>query len=334
MPYEVEGDNIIAQYAYVSRNYTEGIYSLMEIFERLPSEYSTYLFEIYTHDRWYDFIVDSESQKILFGDYSHVTYLPSVSPGNTIYDVVLESFNDTVFQQIKECVFNNVSCNNEVLNQAWFLVEWTDLNVKYEFLKFSPYIYDPLTFMKRKSGVCIDYAVFYAAGLLAIGFDETYVLEFNTTTSEMHAVAGIEYDNNMLILEQHLPIMELQDYIQYSETILNTSIVLPIYTYKIKYVGNDFTVDFFKLDLANYEDYNPLDGITDDFAKDVAQSLSQKLNASITNTALQYDLKWSWTVLRFYAQILHTRWVEYVSNLISITSKGFCAYKRELFHFL
>ncbi|MEM2506798.1 MAG: transglutaminase-like domain-containing protein [Nitrososphaeria archaeon] len=316
VPYKVEGDAIIAEYAYISRNYTKEIYSLNEISRRLPLEYSAYIFEIYTHDRRYDFILDSGSPRILFGDYSHVYYLPSISLGNTIYDVILKDFNETVFQRIKESVFTNISKQDDALSRVWHLVEWVDLNIKYEFSKFLPYIYDPLTFMEMKIGVCIDYAVFYVAGIFTIGFDEAYVLTFNTSRGG-HAVAGIAYNQSMLILEQKLPMVELQDYIEFSEIILNASVHMPIYAYKIEHMDGDFVIEFFELDSSKYMDTSPLDGLTYDFVKDIELSLSQKLKASVTNTKLFYSLKWSWENLRFYTNILHTQWVEYISNIIT-----------------
>jgi len=316
VPYPVEEDeeSVVVEYAYVSKGYTIEIYSLSDIFEKLPREYTSYKFDICTHDRQYYLVADYESQKLLFGSYSRVSYFVLPSFGNTVYDVVIKDFNETVFQQIRECILANGSYSDK--DAMWRLVEWADSNVEYQFLKVLNYIYSPLTFMEEKSGVCIDYAVFYASGLLAAGFNEAYVLTFDVGDAG-HAVAGIEYNGSMLVLEQHLPIMELQDYIEYSEIILNAPIRMPIYAYKIKYAGNDFAIEFFKLDLAKYEDASPLDGVTQEFAKDIEQSLSQKLKANVTNNALSYSWEWSWEALRFYTQILHVQWVDYVSNLIA-----------------
>ena len=315
VPYEVE-DGIVAEHVYVSRGYTKEIYRLEDIFEHLPRGYSTYIFEIYTHDKRCDFTVDFSAKKILFGDHSSVVYLPGFSLSNTVYDVILKNFNETVFQRIRECIFGNVSYDYDVLSETWCLVEWADLNVRYEFLKTSPYIYDPLTFMERKSGICIDFAVFYASGLFTIGFNEVYILTFDVG-DEGHAVAGITCDGSMLVLEQHLPVMELQDYIQYSEIILNSSIHLPIHAYKIRYADTDFVIEFFKLDQARCEDSSPFDGITDEFARDVAQNLSQKLKANVAGNVLPYSWEWNWKLLRFYTEILHNQWVKYISRIIA-----------------
>jgi len=306
---------VVAEYAYVSRNYTKEIYSLREIFERLPRKYTSYKLDIHTHNRQCVFILDNESQKFLFESCSYVSYVWLSPPGNTVYDVVLKDFNETVFQQIRERIFCNGSYSDNALDAVWRLVEWVDSNVEYSYLN-SSYICDPLTFMEEKSGVCVDYAVFYASGLLAVGFSEAYVLTFDAG-DEGHAAAGVEYNGSMLVLEQHLPIMELQDYIEYSEMILNRAIHTPIHAYKIKHTGNDFAVEFFKLDLAKFEDASPLDGLTDEFVKDIEQSLSQKLKANITKMALPCYWEWSWEMLRFYTPILHAQWVEYISNLIA-----------------
>jgi len=104
-----------------------------------------------------------------------VKYLPAISTGNTVYDVVFKDFSEDVFQRIKECVFEGFQ-NDNLLSKVWHLVRWTGSNVKYEYSKASSYIYDPLTFVEKKSDVCIDFAVFYASALLAIGFDKVYVL--------------------------------------------------------------------------------------------------------------------------------------------------------------
>lgn len=241
--YETEGNNTVAEYAYVTRNYAKEIYSLKDILSSLPS--SEYIFEIYTHNRRYSIVIDHESERILFGNYSSVFYLPPFSWDDTIYEVVFEHFNETVFQQIKEHIFNNnPSYYGDKLDQIQRLVEWADLNVEYQFLKVLPVIYDPLTFMEKKEGVCIDYAVFYASGLLTIGFDEAYILILNTTKG-LHAAAGVEYNNSMLILEQKMPVWEFQDYIDNLETIIGASIQPPIHAYKVKYESSNFTIEFF-----------------------------------------------------------------------------------------
>jgi len=316
-PYMVE-DGVVAEYAYVNRSYTKQVYNLDDIFERLPQGSSTYVFEIYTHDRRYDFTVDFDAKKILFGGYTSVKYLPSITIGNTVYEVVFMSFNEYAFQRIRESVFEGLQ-RDDMLSKIWHLVEWAESNIKYEHSKTSPYIYDPLTFMEKKRGVCIDYAMFYALALLAIGFDEAYVLTLYVG-GEGHAAAGVEYGGTMLVLEQHLPVMELQDYIQYSEMIFNASISPPIYAYKISRKNNGSAIEFFKISRVDYEDSTPIDGITEEFARDVAQMLSQKLGARVIDAVLPYSYTWSWGTLRFYTSIFHDQWVEYVSDIIA---KGF-----------
>ena len=317
VPYETR-NAVIAEYAYISRGYAKEIYNLKEIFERLPQEYtSTFKLKIFTHNKIYDFIADRESQRILFSGYSDALYLSSSSASNTIYDVVLRSFNETTFYRINEHVFDKYS-ERPLLFKVWHLVEWVDSNIVYDYTKkesANSYIYDPVTFVERKSGVCSDYAIFYASALLALGFKDSYVLTFDTITGEGHAVAALEYSGVLLILEQHLPIMEFEDYVQYDEDIANTSI--PFYSYRIINSGGEFAIEFFKPDLRKYEDSTPLDGITDKFAKDVEESLSYKLKASITDKVLPYSWKWGWSVLRFYATLLHDQWVEYVSNILA-----------------
>ena len=316
VPHPVEEDEeaVVAEYAYVSRGYSLEVYSLSEIIEMLPRDCASYELNIYTHDRKYRFTLDDETQKLLFMDYLDMFYLSPPPIGNTIYDVVFEGFNETVFQRIQEQVFGGNFLGKDMLEKVWRLVEWAESNIEYSHLG-SFFIQDPLAFMEERKGVCIDYAVFYAAGLLASGFNEAYVLSFGVGDTR-HAVAGMGYEGTMLVLEQHLPVMELQDYIQYSEMVLEASISMPIYAYKIKHEKGEFTVEFFELNSAKYEDASPIDGITEEFAEDIAWSLSQKLKASISNEALPYTWEWSWETLRFYSQILHNQWVEYISNLI------------------
>ena len=324
VPHPVEEDEeaVVAEYAYVSRGYSLEVYSLSEIIEMLPRDCASYELNIYTHDRKYRFTLDDETQKLLFMDYLDMFYLSPPPIGNTVYDVVFEGFNETVFQRIQEQVFGGNFLGKDMLEKVWRLVEWAESNIEYSHLG-SLFIQDPLAFMEERKGVCIDYAVFYAAGLLASGFNEAYVLSFGVGDTR-HAVAGMGYEGTMLVLEQHLPVMELQDYIQYSEMVLEASISMPIYAYKIKHEKSEFTVEFFELNPAKYEDASPIDGITEEFAEDIAWSLSQRLKASISNEALPYTWEWSWETLRFYSQILHNQWVEYISNLIvgSFTEQG------------
>ncbi len=317
VPYRT-GNAVIAEYAYISKSYAKEIYNLKEIFERLPREYTTtFKLEMFTHNKIYDFIVDREAQRILFGGYSNVRYLPSSSTRNTIYDVIFKSFNETVFYKINKHVFDKYS-EEPSLSKVWHLVGWVDSNIVYNHAKgesANSDIYDPLTFLERKSGICIDYAIFYASALLALGFKDSYVLTFDTITGEGHAVAALEYNGVLLILEQHLPVMEVQDYVQYDENIANTPI--PFYSYRITSSSREFAIEFFKLNLRKYEDSTPVDGITDKFVQDVEKSLSHKLKASVTDKVLPHSWTWKSSVLRFYSTLLHDQWVEYISGILA-----------------
>ena len=65
----------------------------------------------------------------MFSNYLKVTYLPSFTLGNNVYDVVLESFNETNFQEIKDSVFGISSFSN-VYDTAQYLVDWADTNIE------------------------------------------------------------------------------------------------------------------------------------------------------------------------------------------------------------
>ena len=119
-----------------------------------------------------------------------------------------------ILDAIKDKIFNNGSFIG-VADKVWKVLEWVGNNIKYDYDKEAKgifYINNPLTTINRGKGVCIDYSVLISAALQSINVSPTYILSIKSLN---HAVAAVYLNNSLFILDQHLPPMELQDYIEY-----------------------------------------------------------------------------------------------------------------------
>ncbi len=232
--------------------------------------------------------------------------------GDTFYNVILDSYNESTMNYLRNLVYSGRSPSN-VEEAVWRALEWVDENIEYDYSKslFSIFydIYDPVTFAREGYGICSDYAVFLSATLLSVGIEPVYILSLNTTMGG-HAVAAVEIDNALYILDQHLPVIEWDDYRQYVFNIVET-----VYVYKITYnVDKGPTIEFYEL-RKEYIDTYPEDEIDPDLVKDVCKELSTLLNTQcsiLCRHQYSWKTKWTWEVLKYYSPTFHKQWINYI----------------------
>ena len=126
------------------------------------------------------------------------------------------------------------------VDAVWKTLEFIDKNIEYDYSSAMslPYLlydksYDdstsvefsvsnkkivakhPLETLRRRSGVCIDMALLAATALLYANISHVYILVIEPSSGAGHAAALAEINNTYFVLDQHLPPIELSDYVEY-----------------------------------------------------------------------------------------------------------------------
>ena len=318
VPFQINssGSYIIASYVFVNKTYTKALFPVNEIVKKLSiTGVSNFEIDLYDINKVCNLHVDWSSKSISFQGCEDVFFTPSEGneTGNTFYDVIFDSFNETTFRYLLSLVYNGTP-PGDVEDAAWKALEWVDDNIKYNFSKASLSsfkIYDPITFAKARSGVCSDYAVFLAATLLSANVEPTYILELNTQKGP-HATAAVEINNTLFALDQHLPPVEWSDYPEYVFNVTGY-----VYVYKISYDSRSGpTVEFYRL-TKNYTDTYPSDAVSSKFAEDVCKKLGTILGTSCTHTCMSTysgQWEWSWDIFKLYSPTFHKQWVDYIAK--------------------
>jgi len=157
--------------------------------------------------------------------------------------------------------------------------------------------------------------VFLAATLISAGVEPVYILSLNTIDGR-HAAAAVEISGTLFVLDQHLPPVEWDDYLEYVFSVLS-----PVYVYRITYDPEEGpTVEFYKLDTLRYADTYPSDAVPSNLAQDVCRKLASILEASCTpacSSMYSRSMRWSWEVLKLYSPAFHEQWVDYIAEMLA-----------------
>ncbi len=140
-------------------------------------------------------------------------------------------------------VFNNNTTNaknikelskqlkgKNVLETAYNILKWVDKNIKYDDEKAkeiiegkNPKLRTPEEVLKDKKGICSEYSMFIDAILLNENIIPYYIIIKYKNKDIDHAVAAIKYNGTYYILDQHLPLVDLEHYIVSSYVCNNES---------------------------------------------------------------------------------------------------------------
>ncbi|PUA33167.1 MAG: hypothetical protein B7O98_01645 [Zestosphaera tikiterensis] len=314
-PIDPSTSHVIAAYVFVNKTYAKALFPLNEILEALKrAGISNFEIDLYDVSKTCELRVDWSKKSMSFGGCENVIFIRSLSFGNTFYDVILSSFNETTISYLRKLVYDNVP-PRDVKEAAWKALEWVDENAGYDYVKAGlvsvSNIYDPIEFAERRSGVCADYAVFLVATLISAGVKPVYILSLNTTEGR-HATAAVEINDTLFVLDQHLPVAEWSDYLEYEVNILGY-----VYVYRVSYdTQGGPTVEFYKLS-KDYRDTYFSDAIPSKFADDVCKELAAILGASCTyacRSEYSWRIRWTWDVLKLYSPLFHKQWVDYIAK--------------------
>ncbi len=151
---------------------------------------------------------------LYFGTCEDVVLIVSSPRGKSLEETLLETVNIDSVMYLRTHLLRNIQYSTPV-DLAWYILEWLDKNAHYDYNKpLTASVEGPIEFFRKRRGVCADYAVFTATALLAAGFRSAYILAFETEKGP-HATAGVIIENTLFILDQHLPIYEWSDYVEY-----------------------------------------------------------------------------------------------------------------------
>lgn len=213
---------VVANYVFVNSTYSEARFPLNRLLTLL-NESRALPCSVILMPVSEECSVDVENRTLVFGTCSYFSTPLGYGEAlkllthRVLEEVLLWSVNRSVLNYLRHYLFGNESPRS-LADAAWHVLQWVDRNAVYEPRRGSvlglEFVKTPLEFLENPRGVCADYAVFTAAALLAAGFNESYILVFETSKG-MHATAGAVINGTLFVLDQHLPVYEWSDYVQY-----------------------------------------------------------------------------------------------------------------------
>ncbi|RLG78090.1 MAG: hypothetical protein DRO14_01460 [Thermoprotei archaeon] len=123
--------------------------------------------------------------------------------------------NSTSLSAVRSAVYGVSSGRLTETEAAWRALEWADSNIRYDRSKLERKDYrliDPITMLKEKKGICMDYTAFLVTALLSANVQPVYALVISNIN---HIAPAIKVNNSLFVLDQVLPPIEIGDYIEY-----------------------------------------------------------------------------------------------------------------------
>jgi len=213
-PYIVNSSySVNADYIFVNSTYSKAVYPLSKILSLIKASSEHNKIELIVNTA-----SSSCGMRLLDGDrlvftscnfvilrHSH-SYSSSISglilATRSLYEVLVYDVNSTTIDYLRQHLVRNLQASTRA-ELVWNLPKWLEDNTEYSYKSGIHlfYVYNPIEFFKVRKGVCVDYAVFTATALLAGGFNEVYILVFNTVNGQ-HAAAAIEFSGILYVIDQ------------------------------------------------------------------------------------------------------------------------------------
>ncbi|MCD6340809.1 MAG: hypothetical protein J7L51_02525 [Desulfurococcales archaeon] len=222
----------------------------------------------------------------------------------------------------------------EHTGEVWRALEWADRNIVYDYEKSKEavkYINDPLTTMERGKGICIDYSILVTSALLSVNVQPVYILSLE---DYQHAIAAVCLNNVVFILDQHVPPMELHDYVEY---VLKGKLGR-VNVIQVRLAGGSPVIEIVNDITLNLEDSHPDDSIPGEMDGEVVAAIAEaqpnllpdpRLNSLIVTGLLCAKLDIKSLVLAgietsseipimvYYSPIFKAQWVKYLASKAS-----------------
>ncbi len=217
--YTTEGGFVHADYVYANRSYMWFNVSLDKIVSSLqPGGYTVVVWAGGSKVASYPATLSGSS--LVLGSPTLVSQPPSVSCSgqyDDFFEAVLCSFNDTILSAVRATVYGNRSPAS-LASAAWMALQWLETNIVYDYGRASSGAgdyYDPLTTIRKGSGVCRDFTLLLAASLLSWGSGDALIMTLDLGGSAGHAFAAVRVNGSLYVLDQKLPVIEWGDYVEY-----------------------------------------------------------------------------------------------------------------------
>lgn len=326
-PYTVYGsDYVVADYVFVNSTHSKAVYSTSKILSLIttrgaPSEIKL-IIEVESKRCYMRLLGEG---KLVFTSCESVTLLPSYNYiffglRSSLYEVLVYKVNSASVDYLRKHLISSLEATTPA-ELVWKLGKWLEKNTEYDREKathtfFNYTVYGPIEFFEVKRGVCSDYAVFTATALLSGGFNETYILVFNTDNGR-HATAAVEINSTLYVLDQQLPVYEWNDYVEY---VLKPIGVIEVIKVSIdNHGGSSIEIKTIRPeDLSRkYPDTYPYDVLPESVVQEAMLALSRKLGFMYTPSCsyrMYYMLRWE--VLKAYTPVFYKQYVELLAELI------------------
>ena len=331
---------ILADYAYVSNSLTLLVVKLSKILHVVsPGKYTVIVWSGYSSSAVNALECKAivERSKILFDDvkiHGNPAKISCSMVGGEDAAGYLTSlicyFDPSILEKVKNVIYSR-NFSESVQEKIWKALEWIDRNIIYDYDKSkeaSKYINNPLTTIEEGKGICIDYSVLVASALLSVNVQPVYILSLE---DYQHAVAAVCLNGTIFILDQHIPPMELQDYVEY---VLKGKLGR-VNAIQVRLAGGSPIIEIvndIKLDLR---DSYPNDSVPDKLNREIATAIAKtypnllpdpKLSSLITTGLLRAKLAIKSPVLAgietssnvpitvYYNPLFEVQWADYLAG--------------------
>ncbi len=306
---------ISADYVYVNKTYALEVFSAKTITSALGQARGV----INLVDGNRECNITVEDNKLTIEGCREVIYIPSpFPPEDTIYDAIVNGIDNTTVETLARKIYGGKP--PDMATAVWELLEWLESNTEYDYVKAAaPYsdVMTPTEFYEKRSGVCVDYAVFTATVLLGAGAGKAYIITMDTIEG-LHASAAIRINNYMIMVDQVIPPMDWDDYVDF----VGVKPGKPMRIYTIWLENGAVQVASRPWTPGSLPDSWPEDGISSSFARDVAKQLAAKINVPYRPGQCPAYVDWSWEALRYYTPLFHSQWVSEVVDILAESFKG------------
>ncbi len=308
-------------YFYINKTYLLEVFRLRDIVYSLGR--GEYVFTVYL-PRGYSvscsFSIVAGEGIVFSRDCRETTYIPSIEPPpllgsfTTIIDTILYSFTEETLSRVAEIIYNDTISDESWI--VWRVLEWVDRNIEYDYFKAGleeAGVYTPLELLEVRKGICSDYSVFIAAALLSMDLD-TYILVLPEIE---HAVAATQINNTFFVLDQHLPPIELQDYLEHK-----AQNVTKITIYHLHLEDSSISISKYTIDANRVVDTYPEDRLSQELVVALRNYVADTTHTSLcscldtviaSGVGARLDLG---NTTKFYHPLFTEQWKIWIGRVI------------------
>ncbi len=207
--------------------------------------------------------------------------------------------NDTSLKKVRSVIYGSRE-NLSIIDAVWLALKWVDENIAYDREKFEEGNYelrDPITMLKLRRGICMDYSGLLTAALLSIGVEPVYIVGIDNVN---HVTPAVKINNSLFVLDQVLPPIEISDYIDY--ILLGSRNTVSVFKYWI--VNGEVQLEAENNVELNITDAYPSDEFSAEVFNEAVRLFIKRHPELIPNSKLEPLLRAVGSELRMYTPVL------------------------------